>query len=231
MGALRYAGLVASAALLWSAAASDARAQDEQEEHEEQEDGDGAAHVEPPPSPEHRGPELIAQVHTGAVFPLERTDICPGDSLCVLGGGAVVGVEIERRWPFGLGVLVAYDAWFVDSGGVFELGVAQIVRAGVQYVFADEWSIHPAIHIGVGALVFGDTFSVSTVGGAAEAGASAEIELTESVALTVGAQTWLFTTTPFTTGRDRTRRSAGLGLNAALQLNVGLSILADSGLH
>lgn len=214
------------AVLVWLAAAGVARAQDAPEEPHP-----SAVHVDPPPAPEAREPELIAQVHLGTVIPLERTDICPGESLCVLGGGAIVGVEIERRWPFGLGVLVGYDAWFVDSGGVFELGVVQIVRAGVQYVFADEWSIHPAIHLGVGALVFGDTLLVSTVGGAAEVGASAELELTESVAITFGAQAWLFTTTPFTTGRDRTRRSEGLGLNAALQLNVGLSILAESGVH
>lgn len=190
-----------------------------------------AVHVEPPPAPEQRAPELIAQVHLAAVIPLERTDICPGESLCVLGGGADVGVEIERRWPFGLGVLVAYDAWFVDSGGVFELGVAQIVRAAVKYVFLGDDSVHPAIHLGVGALVFGDTLIVSTVGGAIELGASCELELTESVALTFGTQGWLFTTIPFTTARDRTPRSEGLGINAALQINMGLSILAESGVR
>lgn len=186
------------------------------------------SHVVPPPAPEHREPELIAQIHLGTVIPLERTDICPGDSLCVLGAGATTGVEIERRWPFGLGILVAYDLWFVDSGGVFELGVVQIVRAALQYVFLDDLMVHPAIHLGAGALVFGDTGLVSTVGGAIEGGASAEIELTDIVAITFAAQAWLFTTSPFTTGRDRTPRSEGLGINVALQLNIGLSILAQS---
>jgi hypothetical protein len=189
----------------------------------------GARHVRPPPAPETHQPELLAEVHIGGVVPLERSDICPGDSLCVLGGGGGIGVEIERRWPMGLGVSVAYDVWFVDSGGVFELGSVQTVRAAVRYVFGYEWQVHPAIQIGAGALVFGDTLSVSTVGGALEVGASAEIELTESVSLTAGAQGWLFTTTPFTTGRDRTMRSEGLGLNAALQLNVGLLIVAEGG--
>jgi hypothetical protein len=192
---------------------------------------EGAARVTPPPDPSQREPELIAQVHLGAVLPFERNDICPGDALCVLGGGAVVGVEVERRWPFGLGVLVGYDAWFVESGGVFELGVVQIVRAGLKYVFGDDWLIHPAVQLGAGALIFGDTLAVSTVGGAVELGASAELELTESVALTFGVQGWLFTTSPFTTSRDRTPRSEGLGLNASLQLNVGLSILAESGVR
>jgi hypothetical protein len=191
----------------------------------------GAMRLRLPPDPASREPELIAQVHLGAVLPLERNDICPGDALCVLGGGAVVGVEVERRWPFGLGVLVGYDAWFVESGGVFELGVVQVVRAGVKYVFGDDWLLHPAVQIGAGALIFGDTGQVSTVGGALDLGVSAELELTESVALTFGAQTWLFTTTPFTTSRDRTARSEGLGVNASIQLNVGLSILADSGLR
>lgn len=190
-----------------------------------------APHVEPPPPPASRQPELLAHVHLGAVIPLERSDICPGESICVLGAGAAVGVEIERRWPFGLGVSVAYDAWFVDSGGVFELGTAQIVRAVLKWAFADEWSIHPTVHLAAGALVFGDTFLVATVGGAVDVGLSAEIELTDSVMLLFGAQGWLFTTSPFTTPRDRTARSPGLGLSAALQLNVGLSILAESGVR
>ncbi len=211
---------VAVVLLVWPACDRLAHAQDEPRP---------VPHVSPPPPPETREPELLAQVHLGAVVPLLRNDICPGDSLCVLGAGGVIGVEIERRWPFGLGVLVAYDAWFVDSNGVFELGTVQIIRAALQYVFVTDWSIHPLIHLGAGALVFGDTFLVSTVGGALELGLGAELELTESVTFGFGVQGWLFTTTPFTTDRDRRTRSEGLGINAALQLNVGLSILAESG--
>lgn len=186
-------------------------------------------HVEPPPAPDSLDPELLVDVGLGAVVPIERTDICPGDSLCVLGAGGSFEVEIERRWPMGLGVLVGYDAWFVDSSGVFELGVMQIVFAGLRYTFATELDLHPSLQIGAGALLFGDTFLPSTVGGAAKAGAGVELELTDSVALSGGAQLWLFTTSPFTTGRDRAMRSEGLGLNVALQLNLALSILADSG--
>ncbi|MEC7526297.1 MAG: hypothetical protein VYE22_40830 [Myxococcota bacterium] len=188
-----------------------------------------ARHVQPPPPPQDRNPELLVGVSLSAVFPLEKTDICPGDSLCVLGAGAAAGVEIERRWPFGLGVLVAYDAWFVDSGGVFELGVVQAVRAAIRYVFAYEHQWHPSVHIGAGALVFGDTGLVSTLGGALEAGVGLEYELTESVSLDAGLSGWLFTTSPFVTGRDRTRRSEGLGLNFAMQLHVGLVIVASAG--
>lgn len=187
------------------------------------------AHVEPPPTPDNREPELLVGVHLGGLFPIERADICPGDSLCVLGGGGSFGVEIERRWPMGIGIVVAYDAWFVEAGGVFELGVVQTVRAAVRYAFLYDEIIHPEIHIGAGALVFGDTFLVSTVGGALEAGVGAELELTESVSLTGGLEGWFFTTTPFTTGRDRTLRSPGIGLNAALQVNVGIQVVAASG--
>src|SRR5690606_21435463 len=130
--------------------------------------------VEPPPAPSSREGELLAHVHLGSVVPLERSDICPGESICVLGAGAVVGVQIERRWPFGLGVSVAYDAWFVASGGVFELGTAQIMRAVLAYTFAQEWSVHPTLHLGAGALIFGDTFLVSTVGGAIDLGVTVE---------------------------------------------------------
>lgn len=189
------------------------------------------AHVVPPPAPDARDAELNAALHLGAIIPVERADICPGDSLCVLGAGGALGVEIERRWPFGIGISVAYDAWFVDSGGVFELGIVQVVRAAVRYTFLLEQMVHPSLHIGAGALIFGDTFLVETVGGALDLGASAEIELTDSVVLTGGLAFWMFTTSPFTTGRDRTRRSEGLGLNLALSAQVGLTILADSGGH
>ncbi len=188
-------------------------------------------HVTPPPAPDTLDPELLVAVGLGAIVPLEHTDICPGDSLCVLGAGGAFNVEIERRWPFGLGLTVGYDAWFVDSGGVFEIGVVQIVHAGLRFTFATDEIVHPSVSIGAGALVFGDTFLPSTLGGAAQASAGAEVELTGSVALLAGAQLWLFTTSPFTTGRDRTMRSEGLGLNVTLQLNLGLSILADSGAH
>ncbi len=186
-------------------------------------------HVEPPPAPESRDAELDVTLRLGAVAPLERTDICPGDSLCVLGAGGTFGVEIERRWPIGVGISVAYDAWFVDSGGVFELGIVQIIRAGVGYTFLPESMVHPWLRVGAGALVFGDTFLVETVGGALNAGAGVEVELTDSVMLDGGAAFWLFTTSPFTTGRDRTLRSEGLGLNLALQVHVGLTIVAERG--
>ena len=188
-----------------------------------------AAHVDAPPAPERVAPELNVALRLGAVQPLESADICPGESLCVLGAGGSFGIEIERRWPIGVGIAVAYDAWFVDSGGVFELGIGQIIRAAVDYAFLLESMVHPTVHIGGGALVFGDTFLVETVGGALEAGAGVEIELTESVVLDGGAALWLFSTTPFTTGRDRTMRSRGAGLNLGLQVSVGLTILADRG--
>lgn len=176
-----------------------------------------------------RDAQLNVTVRLGAVFPVERADICPGDSLCVLGSGGSFGVEIERRWPIGIGISVAYDAWFVDSGGVFELGIVQVVRAAVRYTFELHSIVHPALHVGAGALVFGDTFLVETVGGALDVGLGAEIELTDSVVIEGGAGFWLFTTSPFTTGRDRTRRSEGLGLNLAISSHVGLTILADAG--
>jgi hypothetical protein len=188
-------------------------------------------HVPLPPDPGHREPELLIGVHMGLVVPISRSDICPGGTFCVLGGGASVGAEVERRWPFGLGVLVGYDLWFVESGGVFELGVVQLARAGLRYVFDTGSIFHPSVQAGAGALVFGDTFSVSTVGGEVELGVACEIELTESVALAIGTRGWLFTTSPFTTGRDRAARSESLGLNATLQIDIGLTILAASGVR
>ena len=188
-------------------------------------------HVEPPPAPDSREAELNVAIRLGAIAPIDQADICPGDSTCVLGAGASFGLEIERRWPLGIGILVAYDAWFVDSGGVFELGIVQAVLAGVRYTFLLDSIVHPSVHIGAGALVFGDTFLVETVGGALDLGVGAEFELTDSVVLAGGAAFWLFTTSPFVTGRDRTRRSEGLGLNIALQVYLGLTILADHGGH
>lgn len=181
-------------------------------------------HVDAPPDPGQREPDLLVNLDLGAVIPLEANDLCPGDSICVLGAGATISGEIERRWPFGVGVILGYSGWFVDSGGVFELGVMHIIRAALRYTFDTGQLFHPSVHVGAGALAFGDAVVPSTVGGALDFGAAAELELSESVSLTGGLSGWLFTTYPFTTGRDRARRG-GLGLNAALQVHLGLSIL------
>jgi hypothetical protein len=186
--------------------------------------------LEPPPDPDERDPSLFVEAHLGAVVPLERRDICPGGSSCVLGGGGVAGVEVERRWAVGIGVLLAYDVWFVESGGVFELGLVQAIRAGLRYTFLPDRLIHPTVHAGGGALWFGDSGLVSTLGGTIDAGAGLDFELTETIGVTFGARAWAFFTTPFVTPRDETARSSELGVNVALQLQVGISIVANPGL-
>lgn len=186
-------------------------------------------HLEPPPDPAEHEPLLLVDVSLGYVAPLERRDICPGGEGCVLGPGGALGVLVERRWPIGIGIFLAYDVWFVEGGGVFELGTAQVVRAGVRFAFLEHLQVHPTLHIAGGALVFGDSVFVSTVGGAVDAGTSVEVELTDTVGVIVGAKSWIFTTVPFTSPRDDIPRSGGSGVNVALQLYLGLSIVADHG--
>lgn len=186
-------------------------------------------HVTPPPNPEDRQPELLANVHLGSIFQFSAADICPGGASCVLGNGAALGVSLEWRWPTGLGTFLGYEVWFVDSGGVFELGTAQIVRAGLVYAFQTGARLRPIARIAAGALVFGDTGLISTVGGAVDAGLAGELELTSSASLTLGADLRLFTTTPFVSARDDTLRTESL--NIALYTYIGIAIVTVRGVR
>ena len=181
-------------------------------------------HVEPPPAPDDHPATLAVEVHGGANAPIERSTICPPSAGCVLGLGVGVGVLMERRTSDRIGLFAGYDFWLLDSNGVFELGALHAIRGGIRYVFDDSTMVHPFVDAAVGLMAFGDTASVATLGGLITAGGGAELELSESVLFVTSVETWLFATGPFET-RDAVERASDFGVNVALQITIGISVL------
>jgi hypothetical protein len=180
-------------------------------------------HVEPPPAPEEHEPTPAVSMNVAAVAPIERSTICPVGHDCVIGVGVGVGVQVEWRSADRVGLVAGYDFWLLDGNGVYELGALHASRVGLRYVVDDATRVHPFIDAAVGLLAFGDAANVATLGGLVTAGAGAEIELTESVAFVAALESWFFATGSFVTP-DGAWRSSGFGVNAALQITVGIAI-------
>lgn len=178
-----------------------------------------------PPPPLTRPPILVGEVHVSAVIPVQREALCPDGAACIFGGGAGIGGSIERRWTDGFGIALGYDAWFLDSSAVYELGLMQSLRAAILYAILPNARVHPFASAGIGALVFGDTLRIASFGAAADAAAGAEIELTVNISLRLGLGFRLFTTSSFVTASDRVPRGEGAGLSSALTLNAGIVLL------
>ena len=85
--------------------------------------GGSTDEFEIPPAPGDAPPRLAFDVHTGFSAPLRNSSLCPKDVGCVLQSGGGVGGSAERRWPSGIGLMLAYDLWFLDTDSVYELGV------------------------------------------------------------------------------------------------------------
>ena len=62
--------------------------------------------------------------------------------------------------------------------------------------------VHPYVGAGVGAMLFGDTLRVASVGGVLDVLAGVEFELTETLSLTTGVQWRLFTLSSFESEPD-----------------------------
>lgn len=180
--------------------------------------------IDPPPPPETLPPDVNLDIRGAAIVPLYRDTLCPGDHQCVLNGGVGVSVGVERRWADGWGFLSRYDVWVLDAGALYEIGTMHSVRIGARYVIDATTNVHPYAEALAGFLAFGDTTTVAAVGGSVTLSAGTEIELTDILALDLGAELWTFATSFFAT-RDGVRRSDGFGANLALQIFVGLEVL------
>ena len=192
--------------------------------------GDACGYLATPPGPEDRPPELWAHVRAEVAFPNAREHLCPAGVDCVLGGGGGLSVQLERRWPFGLGVFLGYGAFFVDSNGVFELGILQSAAAGVRMGLFQSNLFHPYVEVAATGLLFGDTLQVATVGGGGQASLGVEIEVSDDTAVSLGVTEHLFTVAPFTTGRDGAARAESPGLAAVFRVHVGITLIADGAL-
>jgi hypothetical protein len=178
-----------------------------------------------PPPPARAAPQLAIEVHTGLTLPLGNEGLCPPRAGCVLEGGGGVGVSLERRRPSGFGVLVAYDAWFLDSDSVYELAVQQQLRTGMRYTAPSEYVFHPIFELSLGAMVFGDIFQAATVGFVAQAFSGIETELTESFGVRFGIGVRGFSHGAFRTERDGVLRGKGDRFSEAFFLEAGLTLM------
>ena len=185
----------------------------------------GVRHLRPPPRPSEIPPKLALEVHVNAAGPVNNDSLCPEEASCVFGGGGGVGATLERRKPTGLGWFGGYDAGFLDSASVFELGVQQTLRFGVRFTMPNEILAHPVMEFSIGAMALGDTFRLSTVGALAQAMIGAELEVTEHIAIVGGFLLRAFTATRFTSSRDSVSRAEQGLLSQAMAFQIGLSAL------
>ncbi|MDB4977676.1 MAG: hypothetical protein JWN48_6017 [Myxococcaceae bacterium] len=139
------------------------------------------------------------------------------------GGG--VGVSVERRWPNGFGVLLGYDAWFLDSDSVYELAVQQVLRSGLRYTTPTDYIFHPIFEISAGAMVLGDIFRAQTGGIVFQGFSGCETELTESFGVRLGVGMRAFSHSSFTTTRDGVRRGDDKPFSETFFLEVGLTVM------
>jgi hypothetical protein len=178
---------------------------------------------EVPPAPGEAEPRFTFDVHTGFAAPLNNRSLCPAGAGCVLKSGGGVGGTAERRWPVGLGVLVGYDLWFLDTDSVYELGVQQSVRLGLRYTMPTSVVFHPVFELSSGVMVYGDTFRAATVGGFLEGLAGSEFELSAAFGLRAGLGVRVFSHTAFRTERDGVLRGKRGAFSETIFLRVGLT--------
>lgn len=178
---------------------------------------------EVPPAPELAKPRLTFDVHVGFSAPLNNHPLCPAGAGCVLKSGGGVGGSAERRWAGGLGVLVGYDLWFLDSDSVYELGVQQILRAGLRYTMPTSVVFHPVFELSGGLMVYGDTFRIATAGALLEGLVGSEFELSAAFGLRAGLGVRVFSHSPFRTERDDVQRGKHGLFSENIFLQVGLT--------
>lgn len=183
-----------------------------------------AGAFEVPPAVESLEPVLSGALYLGFSLPLENGALCPSAAECVYSNGGGVGGHVERRWPSGPAVGLAYELGFVNSNGVFELGLIQELRGQAKYYFLPRSLVHPFVGGGVGAVIFGDTFRVATAGVSVTAIVGLELELTELLSAFVTLPVRAIRFAPFTAGRDGVRRAADGDFSVTAALQLGLVI-------
>ncbi|MCA9580154.1 MAG: hypothetical protein KC416_00075 [Myxococcales bacterium] len=186
--------------------------------------GPSPRHLELPQPPSSLPPVFAVEAHASFVVPVSRVSLCPRAAECVFHGGFGVGGRVERRWASGLGLGLGYELWLLDSGAVYEIGVAQSVLLMGRYTLFDSHRLHPSLGLAAGPMIFGDTFGVATLGVNFIVSAGLEIELTEAISISLGVPWHVFLTGPFTTPADGVAR-AEEGANTAFALHVGLLVL------
>lgn len=185
----------------------------------------GADSSELPGGPPAREGTIAVGAETGMVIPLATKRLCPEGYGCIADLGWAVGLDLSYRWTKGVGLGFGYEFWLLTSNGVYEISVPQAFTVLLQYSFLPERATHPFIRLRGGFLMLGPGFRVASIGGTAEIGLGAEVELSHSTVFSFLVTGNLLRTRSFTTPADGALRGVGAPLDAMLVLRVGFHFL------
>ena len=177
------------------------------------------------PLPGEQPPVLSARAALRAISPLWAARLCPSGSQCVFGGGFGLGGGMARRWATGAFMMLTYEAWLLDSAGVYEVFVIQNLAVEVRHTWFPDRRLHPLVGIRAGMVLAGDGFRPASVGVLAEPVLGVEAELTARTSVTLALTLSLLELSPFRSPNDRVQRG-GFGVPAvALGFRLGLGLL------
>ena len=162
---------------------------------------------------------------TGLVVPLSTNRLCPTGYECIADVGWAIGLGFSYRWANGIGLGFGYEFWLLTANGVYEITVPQMFTGLLQYSFLPDRSMHPLLRLRGGFLMLGPSFRVATIGGTAEIGAGAEVELSSNAVFSFLLTANLLRTQSFTTQSDGAVRAVDGALDAMLVLRVGFNFL------
>jgi hypothetical protein len=162
------------------------------------------------------------ELHAGTFIPLTEGSLCPEGSKCMFQSGGGIGGSGEYRWPFGLALAATYDIWFLEGGGVYELGIFQQLGAALRYYFMQSHRLHPYIGFGATGILFGDAARLGTGGVGVQGLFGVELELSSVLALTACVRLHAFLLDSFVTPRDRTHRGDWGEVYQAMSIQIGI---------
>lgn len=172
-----------------------------------------------------RARSIALGVETGLVAPVSTNRLCPSGFECIADVGWAIGTNFSYRWANGIGVGFGYEFWLLSANGVYEITVPQMALGLLQWSFLSDRATHPLVRLRGGFLMLGPSFRVATIGGTAEIGAGAEVELTSSTVFSFLLTGNLLRTQSFTTSSDGALRGVDGAVDAALVLRVGFNFL------
>lgn len=178
-----------------------------------------------PGGPSEREGSIAVGAETGMVIPLSTKRLCPEGYGCIADLGWAVGINFSYRWANGIGVGFGYEFWLLTANGVYEISVPQMFTGLLQYSFLPRHATHPLLRLRGGFLMLGPSFRVATIGGTAEIGVGAEVELSSNTVFSFLVTGNLLRTGSFTTPADGALRGADAALDAMLVLRVGFNFL------
>jgi hypothetical protein len=185
----------------------------------------GADSSELPGGPPAREGAFAIGPETGMVIPLSTNRLCPEGYGCIADLGWAVGLNFSYRWAKGIGLGFGYELWLLTANGVYETSVPQMFTGLLQHSFLPARATHPLIRLRGGFLILGPSFRVATMGGMAEIGVGAEVELSHNTVFSFLVTGNLLRTRSFTTPGDGALRGVDAPLDAMLVLRVGFNFL------